>query len=518
MSNEFYKIKDVYKDTSVLVSYKDKEIEFPIEILINRRSRDSYDKGMFTVLNKYVDWKGVGFKEKLFNRNVEVYNNILELTNYDHITAEDYKVVGPILDMFNFQEVKDFIKKYNIVTPLSHLDDEFNLSIEINKEGSRVQTYLKEDYIELVALLTIIKSVIGPIGMYAEFNTGKIPENYRELILINFLLEHEISETPPFKKLIGYIEKLVKNIETNEEELNIRLIKRGIDKENLIYSILGGVLFTKLCLRNEINDTEDKSIINTLYSYVSNKLEIKNTATSNIRIKKYYISSQDGEDTESIIESYRIPTELTQGWIEEFKFATSDIRRMYRFYTGKEPSEELKMFEHAIHSISPKEIPEVNIKLAFIILKKIIDPRAYLYVDAKNIKNVLTVAATVAWELDFQNMSLVLSSQKAPGGIGFSINSKTKLDSITKELLAKEFPLNVYNFNKRKNIITKVDNVVEKYITKIAEKMLTTQYLCMLPENIIEEVTGSRKRIIEVPTSIRSILTELLIKIEYTVN
>jgi hypothetical protein len=514
----FYNVEILVKDTNVVIKHKEKELVFNIEELVNRRIKDSIDKDMFKILNMYVDWKGEAFKDELFKRYNKSYNDIIDNMMSDSLELP-YEITDRILDMFDYEEMKEFIKSNNLVRIPKTLLDEFNEDIEINKEGSRVQTYLKSDYLNLVVLLNILKSVVPILGMYAEVNKQTIAKEYKEYILIMFILKHPVSELEPFQKMVGYIRKLINNIKSNEEELQIRLIKKGIDEENLTYSILGGVLFEKMLLTDETKDTDSKNLITKFYSYASGRLNLKNNPTGNLKIKSKFKINPEGDDTESIIESYRVPTDITPGFMEEFNFATSDVRRLYDWLSDKKNYELLEVFKTAIDSIHPIYLPPINIKIAFILAKNIIDPRAYNYVDAEQIRNVLAVVGTVLWEKDYKLLAALLASSKTPEDMAIiNYSSKLKVDPVYKELIDEKFKIHFYNVKPKTGEVTKRENLGDKILNDLSTEMVKNNYICKLPEEMIEEATGNINNIIPVPNDIKLSIIDAIIDFEENSN
>ena len=504
----FYNAELRIKDTEVNIKYKNEKINFNIEELINRRIKDSIDKDMFKILNMFVDWKGEKFKKELFQRYMQSHNEIVDSIMSDFIELP-YVITGRILDMFDYNEMVDFLKKHNIVRIPQSLKDEFNDDMVANKEGSRVQTYLKTDYLNLVALLTILKSTIPVLGMYAEINKQNIAKDYKEYILIMFILKHPISDIEPFQKMVGYINKLIANIKTTEEDLQLRLIKKGIDEENLAYNVLGGVLIEKMLLSDETKDTDSKNLITKFYSYASGRLNIKNNPVNDIKIKSKFKINPDGDDTESVIESYRTPTDITPGFMEEFSYACGNLHRLYDWMSPNKNYNLLESFKKAIDNIHPVALPLINIKIAFILIKKVIDPRAYNYVEASEIRNALTVAATLMWEKDFKHLAAILASSKAPDDLTIvGYNTKLKMDDMYKELISKKFKINLYNINPKTKIVTKSENLGETLLNNISSEMMKNNYICKLPSGMIKKATGTNNNIISVPNDIKPTLID----------
>jgi len=509
----FYTVELLVRDSKVLIQHKGKVLEFNIEELVNRRIKDSIDKDMFTILNMYLDWKGEAFKDELFNRYVTSYNEISN-SILNEMLELPYELTDRILDMFDYEDMKEFIKSHNLARIPQNLMDVFNEDIEINKEGSRVQTYLKSDYLNLVAMLNVLKPAIPVLGMFAELNKQSIASEYKEYILITFILNHKLSDLEPFQKMVGYIKKLINNIKTNEEELQMRLIKKGIDEENLAYSILGGALLEKMLLADETKDTDSKNLITKFYSYASGRLNIKNNPIGNLKIKSRFKINPEGDDTESVIESYRVPTDLTPGFMEEFRYATSNVKRLYDWLSPNKNYDLLDTFRTAVEGIFPTLLPLINIKLAFIFIKRVIDPRAYNYIEINEIRNVLAVASTLLWEKDFKLLAAILSSSRTPDDMTIvNYNTKLKIDGVYKELINERFKINYYN-KKPDGNVTKVENLGDKILNNISTELIKNNYICKLPVDMLEEATGNTNNIISIPNDIKPAIIDAIMEIE----
>jgi len=521
----FYNIDAAYKDTRVVICHKDKEpIEFNIDILIKRKQPDVFSPNMFNLLNKYVDYKGEAFKDALYEEYRKIDDFFMDiLTGNVRLEEPPYDLVDGVLNMFDFEDVKEFLRKFNLVNMDIGLKESFDSTMEINKEGTRVQTYLKEDYLELVALLTIIKSVLGPLGHLISLLQQTIPETYHTYYIYLILLRHPIAKLEPFEKLRGYVHKLVQNVESNKRELSLRLIEKNIDVETLPDIILSGALFNNILLGDETKDEKKKNLVTKFYSFVSSRLNLKNTPNSKIKLKQEFKTCpEDGEDTESVVEAYRIPTELSMGSIEEFKFACDDPITLYRWLKpeGDLNMELFNIFKHAIENIPARNIAEVNIKLAFIIAKNVIDPRIYRYVELKHVRNVMTVAATVLWENDFKLLATILASSLAETDIAkVNYNIKIKFMEYHKDLLDKKFRLYMFNRNVKTGEVTKVINQADEFLGSITDKIIGNDYICTgLPEDMLEEATGSTNRLINIPNDMKIRLLEALVRMEEIVG
>lgn len=314
-----FEVTNLYQRTltTVEVTHNKQKIEFIIGSVISKRNKAELDaEKQFVLLNAYLDYKGNEFKEELFNRLVDSENEIILSVSRSEIHPLPYNIVHPILDMFDIMDVFNFIKNIYRLVPPKNLSDAFDPLIESDGRGTRVQTYLKDDYLELAALALIIKTTLGPVCHFAYVKNKDIHSLHTDYILLHFYNTHHIFKTPPMVKLLGLCEKLVNLPTVGAEADAVRILEKRLPKEDMPLYILGIVVIQKISIATLIDDNENKNIITKIYNYINNRLKPSGDVSNSIRNKTALTDPESGGvggDRESIVESYRIMSDLTKG-------------------------------------------------------------------------------------------------------------------------------------------------------------------------------------------------------------
>jgi hypothetical protein len=300
--------------TAVRVSYKGKDIDFTIGTIISKRNKDELDGKQFTLLNEYLNYKGEEFKAELFQRLVNADDEIIMSINQADLHPLPYQIIHPILDMFDLMDIFNYIKNvYRIKAP-SNLMEEFDPQIEQDGRGTRIQTYLKDDYYELAALSMIVKVTIGPLCHFAYIKSSEINTIHKEYILFHFFKNHHLFWTAPMTKLLGLVEKLVELPTAGPEAESVRILEKQIAKEDMNIFILAIVVIQRISIAPIVDDNENRNIITKVYNYINNKLKSSGDVSKSVRNKTPLTDTESGGgDKESIIESYRIMTDVPKG-------------------------------------------------------------------------------------------------------------------------------------------------------------------------------------------------------------
>lgn len=485
------------------------EVIFTIESIINRRLRDTIlDSAVFTILNKYIESKGTYFRDKLFKTFIKCKNDIVIQANRKELEPYPFSIIHDVLDYFNYDEILDYITTNRIIVPPSNLPSVYASEIEVDERGSREQTYLKSDYLELVTFITIMKATMGVIGEYSAVKEGAIGKSaYKEYILLNLYKTHSIYETPAFVKIYNSLEKLVERLFRDRDNSGIRIMEKNLSKDTMPGVLTALVVFQKLMLNNELLDSNLRNTVTKIYSFASDKLKLKNTA-SNINIK-HTNSSGEGEDSESSLESYRTPTDITVGSMMEFTNEYSDLLELARNLYIKMPDSELMNIRNAFTAFN--EHPPINEAFNIVcwICMDIPDPRALRYLEINEIINAFTCAFAYLWERGHTDVASIIACYAGKDS-GFSVNIslRNKFDPVIKERIRSLYP------NEKEAVINKSNstiNIVEESIGVICKSLMSYRLVNIMPEKYLDANNGYR--VIKVPVDIRNRLALVVLDI-----
>ena len=508
---EFILTPIISNNPEVIVRHEDRELHFPVRSIINRRLREQIKEDqVFYILNQYLKYKGKDFQDKLFEAMEKAYRIIENEVFKNDLEPLPIQAFHGILDVFELQDVIDFINKTKIVTPPSRLGDVFDENIEKNEKGTRIQTYLKSDYIELIALLTILKTLFGPIGQYTAIKAELLNKNpYKEYILLQLIITHPIAQSAPFQKVYLSIAKLVERVMSDDVKSVIRIIEKNISKSSIPDYILGKVLVERLFLNNELEDSNNKSTITKIYKYASNQLKSKSD-TSTIKLKNYNQGGEDSE-SESNLETLRTPTSTTIGNITEFRVYASLPHKVLEDMGLGDHKEEFDKLVQIFRPEFEKFIPlQESIYITAWIVKHVMDPRGLFYLKLDELINLLTIAYIWLKKHEFYDLAcIVVSYQKHESGLTTANNFVGKIDPYLKERLKEYYPYNRTVVTSGSN---KEESFIENVITKIFKNLSAFSLRTLAEEEVVKKVNkGVYSPDYLLPSDIKNQLIRLLI-------
>jgi len=483
---------------------------------VNKRNKDELNEAkQFTLLEAFLDWKGDEFKKKLIIEYIKCFKVLGENEGRRYITPLPYDVTDGILGLFSVDEMFHFIKNIYGFKSLSNLKDEFDEKIIADGLGTKEQTYLKDEYLELLALSQILKTIIGPIGQFANDNIMELNVKNIHHSLSGFFLDHPISESRPFIKLQGLINKIMETLSRNKDESDIRTIENGIAKEDIPIAALATAIIQKVAMAVVIDDNESKNIITRTYNFINNKLQNKGDTSTAIRAKVGSVDLDSGDnDAESKMEQFRIVSNLPNGSVVEMNWSTKReiiaINKRYNFYNK---DDEL-MYKDALVFTDILRTSRLNNTQTILlgwIFKDIIDPRSIDYILIDGIVNLLATAFVYLWKNDFKDIALLLTSKSLSNADSLEFNATTNIARIPKEIkleLDIQYPFKKVIISKTGN---KEVNLTEESISLITEILFKYEWSYTAYSNYVLEVNKNISDKVLVPSNIKIRLAELIL-------
>lgn len=518
-SEPMFSLANIYSKTftTLKVTYGGNVIEFVIgNVIASRNKEELADPNEYVLLNSYLDYKGDEYKKKLFDLCSYIEEEIIyKEVKKDGIRPLPVEAFSLFLDHFDLNDIYIWLRDVIHFRVPSGLPEEFDPQIESDGRGTRVQTYLKSDYLELVAFCIVVKAVIGPIGTYASVKSKDVTGLHKELILFNIVQRHRIFQSDPALKLLGLIEKLVE-LPTNQDETDdARILERLLAKNDIPTYIFAVVVIVKLATYPIVTDDDVSHIVTKVYNYVNNRLKNKGELSKTIQPKTIITDMESGTgDKESIAESTRVIENISEATTVELNWCIDTVDKILK----QLPQSMLSIIDSKVlidavnytRVFNTSPINKCQIDLLSFIFKDLIDPRALDYIRLENIINLLSVGFAYLWGLGYKELAVLLialseAEIEETFGINLSTN-KDKLDTNLKEELDFYFPY------KRVAAANDIRNVVVETLTVLVKEIFSIKWLNTTDKGYYEEAyPAAVNNSLILPADIRNILAKFII-------
>lgn len=490
----------------ILISHGEEILVWNISSF-DRSSFNEFD--MFFHINNY--WAKFTEQEQLniFNIYKDLRVAFDDIWDRSKLTSELYVLVARLLDAHNLDDARHWILFHSGVYLPPNLDLEYN-NLK-NSPGSREQTYLKEDYIKLVTLTLVLRTMIPIWGEFICRTRQEAGTNYKEYYAFQLICKSQLAYSESIEKLTTYIEYAI-----IPDKSKSASIIGGISTEDFPIWILGLVLVRRLCLGDISGTNQKATLITYIYKFITQKVKGNdNNFAGMVKDKIFDESSSEGDSNISKLEGYKAKQEIPAGDIILLEYAMRDI---FVLADKLAPTMNKNILIRALETtkiLNENIIYDPQIVILQWIMKPVISPRGILYLCKSTIVRLLALCQSVLIHRGHYAIAGLCTSVINTNTNEIQITGVDSRARIPKELLEQIYLL--YPFTKRvggKQKVLKPLNQAVLSIDLIAEQFSNHDWLLTIDETYLPLVTeGTTNRRYVIQHNFKITLANLVIEI-----
>ena len=501
-------------DPETTVQWKDvsgnvEEIDFRT----NAFGKDTFNLvDIYIQLNNFISTLNMSEQKTIFDACKDMRYNFDNTINSKEMVTGLKNSIAIIANILDVNRIYTWVKNYSDIKVPAGFDDTYEHDINNNK--SLEKTYLKDDYIYLVAYCIALKMYVPIWGEYINLIRREIGTDFKEYNSFQLLANTKYIETKPYQKLLTYIEHII-----TEDMFNSYNTINNISSEDYVYYVFCLTNVRKLAfidIKTVAEQSEDSrlNIITFVYKYIKQKIKGNTNPKNMVKDKNTISASIDENSKISVLEKYKIKTNISLEDIVELEYSVGSVERMglLRLSSNIDP----QLLEDSIRTASVlnhAKLPDTSIRLLQWVFKPIISPRGILYLSKPTLVSLLGILQAVLWARGYKELALLATTQKEvnEGSINvFSMDSKNK---IPKELLDQLDVL--YPFTKPiRGKQTKVENrFIVNTIDDFTSQLTGVVLKMTASDSLIQEVYGTNNRKYNISPDIKITLARLMIEI-----
>ena len=395
----------------------------------------------FNLLNEYVHWRGDEYIEELYRGYEKLYNLSLEYTmandkDSDAIKSNFCMQLTNVINLLDINMIHKYITEvHRLVKPVI-IKDEFDMQVETDGLGTKNQTYITEEYYWLMALITIFKATYGPLAQLV-YGSSDNAKKHPELQMLDILRQQPLAKHFSFIKLRVYVATIVEKTFDKDKIGDHRVLSTQLSRDVIPMYYLSKAMFSKMIVLDQLEDpnASDFDIVRYLYRDVNSKIKNDSGNSSEaIRNKnKPNEAEVDGEDKESVIESYRIATDVPPGIAVEMNWATKTVDRILKQLPMKVreviTDDNLRMCIQLSGTFTPDAITNIHLTILGTLFKSIIDPRGLKYLQAVSIYNMIAIGYAILVGIDNKPLAYMLVSRRTASLEDSTMNIASNLNA-----------------------------------------------------------------------------------------
>lgn len=511
------------QERSVLVEHTidgvKRKIVFPLSLY--KKNHFSEDNEIFQSLNDY--WTSLSDKDQTEIYNI--YEDIRELFDSpignNELRTELTKLCTKLLSYHQTHDVVEWIKtKSDLKVPSVGID--FEYKYDVDKNTTLDKTYIHSDYIGLMALSVILRTMIPVWAMFSKpvkDATGKIRKEMYSFLL---LMESQLYTSPELLRLLRYIKANI-----NKDSYTGNHTLEGICSDDMPFYLLCLVCVRKLCLGEDLySDTPRQNLAALVYTFVMDRPGPHgNDYSQQVRSKviKKEGSGETSENSGGSLELYKARARITVGRIAEMEYSLRDpISLAIQLCPDVDDRILVSDMERALETsleMLNKDVQTPQVILTQWVIAPVFPPQGLFYMEEDVVVRCCALAETVLRHRGFEYLALLATSVPIEEENNMRITPIGSKAQISEELavaLSKNFP---FRREPKKKTVTNVSHdFVQEDIKNLAADFSRQVWRATADEALVRKVLGSHMRRIPILPNLRSDIGFMLVNAEEQFN
>lgn len=384
---------------------------------------------------------------------------------------------------------------------------------DIENKNSAEKTYLRSDYVDLIAYSVFVRALMPIFGEYINSVRRSLGVEKKEDEALKLLYGTGVLQSKAVLKLADYIKQITKDRVKNSER--ILSGNSSLDQDDYLLAL---VTIRKLCISDVRGVAGEKGgLISRVYSFVYQKVFNPTKTDVPVREKKFGGDEGDRQNKRSILESYRKRTELNLAEIAGFEHGYSKFMlTASRLAPGITEAEVMSCVETA-RLAKHERLGDAQLIIMACVFKNIHSPNSIYYITAEQGWENLGVLEAVLWHWGFHYLSILVTCHTLISEDMMHVSPIDNRGQISSELQAeikKHYPF-VWSNNRKSGIgVSDEPHPVLHSIDIIVDDLLNNAWRATASQDKLTSVfNGEVRRKIVIPPTIKTMLAQLIVHV-----
>lgn len=492
----------------IIITYGDRQVSFCASVF-QRKQFQKLD--VFEPANAYLARMGMAEQDALWKIYEDVYNAFGQIFGAEDLFEFLNTSIKKLADLIPLRQLETWISIDPGFLIPSDIMDKFIQDEE--RKNSREKTYLRSDYIKLLALAVLMRFLMPILGEFIDATRRNIGGDFKEYAALELLVNTGILESEAIAKLSSYI-----NLITKEKQKNEARILAGTSSEDMGFYLLALVLVHKLSTSDVRGFEEGSNLAAKVYVYLIQRMFSPDKSDLPIRDKAISDSRESSDQNRrSQLESYRKREEISIGDRAGIAYGYEDLIKT-AMLVAPGISEDAVMASVNTASLLAgyrNGLPQETM-MAWV-FKHVHSPNSPGYIKKHLLVQNLGVLEAVLWHWGFPYLAILATSyveQSEEAMHVTAIDNRSQIPEEYKSRILQLFPHTWSNLRRNQQGTTEEPNPVLHAIDLVVDDLLANSWRATASDDKIREVFKELRRKTPIFPTIKTELARLLIYIE----
>lgn len=478
-----------------VVSHKNQELLFQASTY--NRIEDKEYGGMFDEINDY-------FKRLPENRQDAIWNVYLNLRqlldnpgDFNRLHTDVQALIVDLYNQIQLDEIRSWLVYHGqgVVLPA-------NLKENYEDNDIIPLTYLRKDYIGLVALSIVLRPMVPVWSEYTGIVQSQVGTVFKEYRAMSLLARTPLISTPEFERLRTYVAASIER-----ETVSLSAVLGGLGEAEYPDWMLAQVIVRRVAIVKISRPDGSANIISTVYKYIEVNTKTDRKFGGMVREKHgRYLHGEN--DNLSLPENYKIKQEVSEATIIGISSYTEDLLKMA---TDIQRDISLKLVTDCYETLCRQKSFDrqpFQMTLTQWIVAPVFSPRSVPYQDYATMLRTVAVTQAILFHRGHRVLAALMTAQPVPKDADMLFESRAKIPRDLQEQLLQLYPHSL-KMNMRIS-----DNVAIQAIEIIVNGVTASDWHISVPKLLAVDILPTAGITqIPAPADIRVLLARLVLSL-----
>lgn len=488
--------------SAIHITHDGVELVFQVKFLGASKKNDIEGTNSFDPINAIVSRWTRERQDAIFALYSKAFTVITTSTSVGSLNAGTRAVVNEFAKHLDLFEIREWFLRYSDL----HIPDSVNKDTHDNLESKWTPelTYLKDDYIDLVALVLAFRFILPIWGEYIVAGCDdkeNFDPKWKAFYALRLLSRTHLYQSNAMGRLFKYVEASIKKDMPVDSAIMF-----GVSTEDTVEWVSSLLILTRLSV-GDVRGREDTiNLIACMYSFIRTKLANLST-TMNGEVKHKLEATNGAEESKiSKYESFRSATELSIGDV-----ATIDhFLNPYKVLGRMRPNIPQEVIAEAIAefiNIDYVDLLDSQMTLIKWVLGSEFKGKTIQYASIDKQYIAMLIAQIILWHDGYKDLSILVSARtRSQQGISMAT---VPITTALKNEIKRLYPYPKRGCSKQQA----AQNQALSIINEIANELSSRTWYTTVPDSWLKELKGSVNRSYAPPADLRIQLSQFIITI-----
>lgn len=393
------------------------------------------------------------------------------------VSKELYKIV-------TYSNLRAYVDRADLTIP-PDVSEKFE---EFNERGRnyRSRTYIKSDYMDMVALALGLRFMVPIWGMYIQNISSVNGNGYKESEAVKLVELAGMDVWPPFIRMNEYIEASV------DKDISMTMVMAGLSSEEVPRHLMAMALVRKISIGPVSTSVERDSLARILFNYVTGthlRMDGRfQSVTGIVQAKRSRNIDKGDEDNSSVWDDYSQSTDITEGDRQMIEVFTENVSVIVN---RTAPDLDLARVQQCIAICSKHEerpIEHFQKAIIFWVIRSISPEARELLLKLTDFR-LMGISQAILDHWGFHELAILVSAEEffhEDGEAFMPTETRNKITKQQAEILDRQYPY--YRQETKRQEPGKRSNVAVIAIDMVVDWMSGRAWKPHAPRDIVEKI------------------------------